>query len=98
MAGILALAAGYVIWDNYKRNKEQDNYFKKQAEAKKSREYINNNLSDIKDSVTAVRKDFEGFRKESQRRFDAINMYFPSQYIPVDLIDGSIPITFKFYM
>lgn len=72
MAGILALAAGYVIWDNYKRNKEQDNYFKKQAEAKKSREYINNNLSDIKDSVTAVRKDFEGFRKESQRRFDAI--------------------------
>lgn len=72
-AGVVAIAAGYVLWDSYKKNKENDKWVREQmAVAHDSREKNGTSLTEISTSIKEFRTEHEQWRKEITERVEAI--------------------------
>lgn len=72
-AGVVAIAAGYVLWDSYKKNKENEKWVREQmASARTSREGNKESLNEISTSLKEFREDHRQWRTNIENRISEI--------------------------
>lgn len=84
-AGIVAIAAGYVLWDSYKKNKENEKWIQERmAEAHTSRESNKDSLNEISDSLKELRDDHKRWREDVEAQINEIkakiDKYYPDHH------------------
>ena len=72
-AGLIALAAGYVLWDSYKKNKENEKWVREQMlTAQTSREGNKESLEEISNSLRDFHEDHKQWRVGIEMRLGDI--------------------------
>ncbi len=72
-AGIVALAAGWVLWDSWKKNKENEKWMREQVQnSSNARALTRNDLSEISTSIKDMRREHIEFRDEVRARVAAV--------------------------
>lgn len=72
-AGLIALSAGYVLWDSYKKNKENDKWVREQMiKVKGTRESNSESLNEISTSLKEFRDDHKQWREKIEGRLEDI--------------------------
>lgn len=71
-AGIFILAGGYLIWDNWKKNKKAEEWFRDKMTATESRANMSADLNVIKDKLDYFAVSHETFKNEMHERIGAI--------------------------
>lgn len=89
-AGIIALAAGYVLWDSWKKNKENDKWVREQMfTAHESREKNSTSLTEISTSIREFREEHTTWRKEITQRVEAIESKIDKHHPDIDDMEAA---------
>jgi regulator of replication initiation timing len=72
-AGLIAIAAGYIVYDSYKKTKEIEKWLRDQfAASKEQRSGTNSNLTTLSNNIDKLRVENEEFRKEISDRVSIV--------------------------
>lgn len=72
-AGLVAIAAGYVLWDSYKKGKENEKWVREQMmNVKTAREHNSENLTEILTSLHEFKDDHKVWREKIESRLNDI--------------------------
>lgn len=72
LAGLAMAAAGYIIWDSWKKNKKAEEWYRERMASVDTKTNINTNLSSIKDKLDYFVDQHEQFKIEIHERIATI--------------------------
>lgn len=83
-AGIMMLAAGYLLWDNWKKNKKLESNLLERMNVQVTKESIGVGLDNINTKLDKIQSDHQSFRDQISARIDnieeVINKHHPSHH------------------
>lgn len=72
-AGVIAIAAGYLLYDSWKKNKETEKWMREQVQAScTSRGSVQDTLNDLCSDVKEIHKEHQEFREEIRQKVSEI--------------------------
>lgn len=72
LVGIICLGAAYVLWTNFKSNKEREKEIAETLRVNNAKVDLHKALGDIHDSLKAVRDSHQEFKEEVKAKFEHI--------------------------